>query len=518
MELRDFQKHAINEGTAVLVNARKSYTQDRLMMSAPTGSGKSHIIIRIQQAFAAEGYTACVVSPRVEILQGIYTKMYPGSALKGIKLRAEMEECGLFTPVRLRNLLIKGEIAAFDGLIIDEAHHALADTYETLLAIHGAVGAVGVTATPFRGSPQQTKKLGEQWNQQDVLLTWSEACDNYYAAMPDIEIEPLLDDDIISMRSGEFQVGGAGGLEANTRSRLHAIAALALRLWKEEGHRPTMIALPTTKLVKEMVELLHDRGVSITQKTSSDDRDAAFKLCMDGDAILCQIAVVGEGIDMPFRVLVDAKPTMSPVAFQQLFGRITRPVAEGEAPPVYACTNRNLERHGYLLEGMLPRAAVKEITMAFPKASARAGANRIGLEQLSRFKRIPIPLADGIEATAFMLYKFDERIQKRRHYAVLLLPGTDKYLCAERTDTPKADGTVGYGKWIKCNIPNDFEAFGTSNKTWPVSDKQRAWWDRSSYKYGLDNKAGEKLTSRQFQVLPILKDLGITVNSLYREE
>ena len=114
--------------------------------------------------------------------------------------------------------------------------------------------------------------------------------------------------------------------------------------------------------------------------TPGEQRRAAFAATAARRAALVQVSVVSEGVDLPgLRRLVDCRPTLSPVYWLQCLGRIRRPVPSGEPPPEYICTNRNLSRHCYLLEGMLPLAAVREAQGAFETPSRRMGIRVVGL-------------------------------------------------------------------------------------------------------------------------------------------
>ncbi len=172
-------------------------------------------------------------------------------------------------------------------------------------------------------------------------------------------------------------------------------------------------------------------------------------------ALMVQIKVVGEGVDLPLRRLIDAAPTMSPVFWRQRIGRIMRPVNgellcpachsnreygppcplchdEGrvkEAPPEYIVTNHNLLRHGYLLKGVLPPKAFRDATTAWGpdfKPSRRVVARAAGLNGLGKFSPSQIPLSDGTFWWMFVLGAPDGSKQ----YAVLVNPAGGDPVCA----------------------------------------------------------------------------------------
>jgi DNA repair protein RadD len=505
--LRPYQQEAVDAALdAVRAGAR-------LLIASPTGSGKSYIEGEVFARCLADGLRPVLISPRLEILEGIARKM--GVALPVAQTAREkaLEAADLLTPMRLKNRLITGAKEPYDVVIIDECHHATADTYVLLDAMHGgsasSVPRIGFTATPFRGSPKETRELKERWGEPFVALTWKEAVEERVVTMPACEIVPLLDDDVVTIQGADFRVSGVGGLEQALTSRLGELARLVEHVWQTD-ERPLMVALPSTALVGALAEALDALNVpriEVTQATSSLERSLAFADCIGRKAALLQIDVVSEGVDLPIRILIDAKPTLSPVRWQQQVGRITRPADES---PRYICINRNLERHGYLFEGLLPRGVVAAAQKEWGGATKRSGARHIGLEALGRYKPISIPLLDGAVGSAFNIYNWDNTSGQRREYFVFVLPGGSAPLCASRTNGARPDGSMDWGKWAVCTLPADFAGFQTSAAKWPVSEKQAAWWRRDAKRLGLDPLA--QVDGRTFAVLPVLSHLGVRIS------
>ena len=200
--------------------------------------------------------------------------------------------------------------------------------------------------------------------------------------------------------------------------------------------RPTMLTFPTVESAVDAAGRFAAAGLPtalITGDTPAEQRQEAFREVVGRRAALVQVNVVSEGVDLPeLRRGIDCRPTLSPVLWLQTFGRIRRPVPPGEAPPEYLCTNRNLARHAYLLEGILPTATVAEAQAAFPTAGKRAGIRVVGLEGLGRFRATELPLAGGLTG---VMYAFSTlRTTRSIEYAVLLHPAR---LAADRRHPPE---------------------------------------------------------------------------------
>jgi hypothetical protein len=491
---RDYQRLAIDDAVTWL---RQATAADRRCYSAPTGSGKSVIELAVQAALDG----AWIVTPVLEIVAGLLDKL-------GVEGVADMSEAVLIaaafdrritTPIRLRNMLLAGDGPPIRYVIEDEAHHDNAETYQQL-DLMLSCPKVGYTATPYRGTPRGTALFRQRWGEPVPILTYPEAIARGVISMPTCRVVPILDDDLVEVQNGEFVVSSV-----NQQTPLDAVIDLC-RVHVAGGawDRPTMFACPSTLLAKLLTRALNDAGlpaVCVTGDTSRGDRDVAFASCVNRERSLVQVRVVGEGVDLPIRRLIDLAPAISPVKWLQMFGRETRPVPPGESPPEYVCCNRNLLRHAYLLEGCLPAATVVDAQKVFPPGKRNA-LRAIGLESLGRFKEVPVPLRDGL--TGFLYCLSSVEGLSVRNYAAFVHPMLQDPLWAMRTDAKNADGTRAFGRWRKCEPPADLSGFASVPAP-ACSDKQLAWWKRDAKRWGLDESTTPN--RRAFQALPILFDL-----------
>jgi superfamily II DNA or RNA helicase len=265
------------------------------------------------------------------------------------------------------------------------------------------------------------------------------------------------------------------------------------------------------------VEALDERGVfarMVIGSTKPQARALAYKECEEGRTVIVAVAVLSEGVDMPWLGrLIDARPTVSPVEFVQRIGRIMRP-GKGYQPE-YICCCRNLERHLYLFGGAVPREAVKAAQEAFEQPTKRDGHRSLGFEALARFKRIPYPLDGGLTGSMFNVHEVTAEGVKVE-WCVLTTPLSDSAIVARRDTRIERDEKgeiVKYhnGKWARATMPDDFAGFATSQQRGALSEKQAEWWERSARRYGLDPEAAEDIKRRQFQALPVLADLKVNL-------
>lgn len=509
------------------------------LYASPTGTGKSIMELTLL-GFLPD---FMLVTPRLEIVAGMLEK--GGIDCKhwsADKLAAEALEYRITTPIRFRNLLAKGELGwRPQGIIWDEAHHRSADSYQDIRAYLGKVPEFGLTASPFRGTAKGTEEFLEQWDSLTWILTYPQAAADGHIAVPACAIWPLIDDDEIEVANGELIVRGT---EDAVLSRIDAIVERCRvfgRGWQNhiaenpqtggvaafttasKWDRPTIFAVPTTETAVQLAIALTAEGLeahAVTQNTPRRERAGLFAACERSEIAIVQIDVVSEGVDLKLRRLIDLRPTMSPVKWLQQVGRVTRPPKKCdkcsllrshggcycEPKPEYICCNRNLERHGYLYEGLFPAKAIAAAQQAFGSPTARAGARAVGIENLGRFTGSELPLADGTIGTMYQLTSVEG--MSKKEYAILLHPCSSQPLYAARENTRSGDGSASYGKWRMIEKLPDMRGFGSAPaKT--VSDKQRAWWQRAAASRGLDPKA--EPDRRNFAALPVLTDLGIAL-------
>lgn len=397
------------------------------------------------------------------------------------------------------------------GVVVHNCHHDLAQTYQDVTMFLNGVPKVGLTATPYRGTPRGTSEFLKQWGDTVVtILTLRDAVKIGAYQMPNVEIWPLIDDDTIDVSAGEFKVTSV--TSAVKESSAH-IAHLS-RDWFDRSTRlydmATLYAVPSTDAVNDMVARLRDAGlpaVSVTQDTPRVDRIKAFELTEQCRAALVQISVVSEGVDLRIRRVVDAKSTLSPNAWFQLVGRV-RPDDSGLAPE-YICCNRNVERHCYLWEGLLPNSKVQEAQTAFtddtgaPLITQRAGMRVVGLEGLGKFVKVPIFLLDGTIGFMYNIVHVHEN--RRTEYIAFVHPNYPEPVYGVKESAH--DGIqMQWGKWRVVDALPELKGCASA-KASTLTPKQQDRWNASAENFGLD--PNRKITGREFQILPFLRETGL---------
>jgi hypothetical protein len=493
MELRDYQQRGVTVALDAMLNRYR-----RVLFTSPTGSGKSYIQLAVRRELKDLGHDPVILSPSVEIIEGLCSKL-------GVSPKIA-EQQGIFTPQRfLRRVELEGASAA-SHLIVDEAHHDAAPTYRMIYKVC-PVPRCGFTATPFRINPAETAAFLEQWDEQVDLLSWVDAVNHDYISIPRIETVPLVDDDLL-----ELGPGGELRISQVEKATANAMKAMVLALEKRgffEFKRVAVATLPSVGAVENFKETVTDQlgskagklVVSITAETSPTARRRSLKSVAEGKALLAHVNIVGEGVDLPVRLMADAAPTMSPVRFIQRFGRACRPLQPDEDPGLYVVFNRNLQHHGYILSDVMPEAYVREAAEAFPTGFTSRGSLRsAGIDTFGRIKPVEIQCASGDAVHLYVVNRFDESGVKSDQIALIIHPMEMDPFWFRRT--------LPEGKWARYRKPDKFKAVAAAGRG-PVTMPMLAWWEKQAERFGLSKD--QPLDSKVFQILPILANSNLSL-------
>ena len=152
-DLRPYQREAIGQFNGEVAAGRR-----RVLLVAPTASGKTVIAGAIIAEAAAEGRRILFLAHRRELIQQAGRKLYAGGVDHGIIQAGFSRRPG--APVQVASVqtlharAIRSaamDLPPADMVVVDEAHHVRARTYQRLLLAFPEAIVLGLTATPCRG-------------------------------------------------------------------------------------------------------------------------------------------------------------------------------------------------------------------------------------------------------------------------------------------------------------------------------------------------------------------------------
>mgnify|MGYP000010388306 CR=1 FL=1 len=329
---RDYQVAGIDAVASAYKRGRR-----RVLVVLPTGTGKTVLFACL---LARKAGRTLVLAHRDELIQqaAAKIKMVLPSAEIGV-VAAERNEWDrqivvasvqtICRPDRLAPLQARN----IETIVIDEAHHATADSYRAILAGLGAFGpqaplTLGVTATPDRTDGVALDSVFEE-------IVYSRQIADF---MPHVRPDGLcdvvtlqinckdLDLDTVKRAKGDFRETDLAAKMAEAD-----VIPLIFRGWRQHGRdRKTIAFLPSVALAHELAEYAQSEGIraaAIDGAMDHDKRRRILREYADDEIQLltnCQIAT--EGFDEPsISCVLMARPTQSRSLYTQIVGRGLRP-------------------------------------------------------------------------------------------------------------------------------------------------------------------------------------------------
>jgi DNA repair protein RadD len=322
VQLRDYQTRLIGELSEALDSSC------RPLAVAPTGSGKSHVIGALVAHYLERGIPSTVLCHRREIalhLQrviGAHTGA-PVEVVTADNRTPNWDAPAVVAMVPTLSRRLRSTPAGRGGLVVlDEAHHATASTWQRVVAHLAPDRLAGVTATAVscNGTP-----LGAVF---DRLVLGPEPADlvqqGHLAPCRVLAPARLISTQGLHVRAGDF-------IPSEAEARARRIAGDVVPTWKHHANgKQTLVACCSVRHSQETAELYRQAGVAAAHldgSTLTAERDQLLAAFAQGQlTVLCFVSVVDEGLDLPeAEVLQFLRPTRSLRLRRQLEGRIRRP-------------------------------------------------------------------------------------------------------------------------------------------------------------------------------------------------
>ena len=315
----------------------------------PTGAGKTVVAGDIMQKIIA-------ANPRQKILILVHRRELIRQFDKTLHQFGLDDNVGKISPdypqtpwahIQLASILslIRRQLWFYPNLIIiDEAHHARAKTWETVLALFPKSRLLGLTATPKR---LDGRGLGEHFEflvegpTAPELIGWGQLS-------PVRSIYADVDVDFTKIRK---KAGNYDGVQAGSAMMQPAVMANLMRNFEAYCMgRKTLYFAPSIEHSKATSEKLRGMGIRAAHVDGSTDsarRDRLFPALASGDLqVLCNVDIASEGTDIPgCDCVLDGARTTSVTQYLQRIGRASR-TAKGKTEGIYVDLVGNFHEHG----------------------------------------------------------------------------------------------------------------------------------------------------------------------------
>lgn len=211
MELRPYQQVAREA-----VEGQWQSGIDRTLLVLPTGCGKTIVFVKVIEDCVRKGERVLILAHRGELLDQAADKLQKAVGLKCAVEKAEQSCIGSWYRVvvgSVQTLMREKRLNQFasdyfDAIVIDEAHHAISDSYLRVLDHFPAAKVLGVTATPDRGD---MRNLGQVFQSLAYEYTLPNAIrEGYLVPIKAMTIPLTLDLSGVSVQAGDFKAADIG--------------------------------------------------------------------------------------------------------------------------------------------------------------------------------------------------------------------------------------------------------------------------------------------------------------------
>lgn len=305
--LRPYQREAVD----AIVDHWNEWKRELLVL--PTGCGKTVVFNTV--ANGRPGRTL-ILAHRDELIEQARDKFNAMFGEMPGKIKAQENEIRRVTVGSVQTMCRRDYSGQFDTVIVDEAHHAVSPSYQTLLQQFPDARVLGVTATPDRGDKKSLARYFDGIAYEYQLKTAIK--EGYLCEIMAKTIPLQIDLNAVKVSLGDFEVGSiAATLEPY-------LPQIARAIQENASARKTVVFCPLVSIAQELAGIIPGarevNGNSLDRKETLEWFDKAER-----GAVLCNAMLLTEGWDCPScDCVVVLRPTKIRSLYCQMIGRGTR--------------------------------------------------------------------------------------------------------------------------------------------------------------------------------------------------
>ncbi|WP_424973478.1 DEAD/DEAH box helicase [Dinoroseobacter sp. S124A] len=336
MRLRPRQKTFVERSVAALAS------RGNTLGVAPTGAGKTIMLSAVTGEMISGGAKACVLAHRDELTaqnRAKFQRVVPEASTSVIDA-TEKSWSGDVTFAMVPTLARASNLAdmpRLDLLVIDEAHHAVADSYRRIIdRVRDAnpdARVFGVTATPTRGDRKGLREVFD--NVADQVRLGDLISSGHLVPPRTFVIDVGVQEELKSVRktSADFDMTEVADIMDRA-----PVTDEVIRHWREKaGDRQTVVFCSTVAHADHVTEAFKAAGISaalIHGDLAAETRKAILADYAAGNIrVVVNVAVLTEGWDHPpTSCVVLLRPSSYKSTMIQMVGRGLRTVNPEEHP------------------------------------------------------------------------------------------------------------------------------------------------------------------------------------------
>lgn len=355
VKLRDYQSEALG---AIL--AAKDRGVRRGLVVMPTGTGKSTVLASNIGAFADEDpiFTALVVAHRIEIIDQLAGAIEHICPHLKVDIHVGGHKASKHAQVVVGGVQALGMPGAPPEIltqlapslvIVDEAHHAAADSYQRVFQRTGCYDPFGPVLTGYTATDHRLDGLtltGDKCVFEEVVYRYplrKALSDGWLVDAQGYKIDLDLNLDKVKETAGDYNEG-----QLERAMNTEPVNEAAFKGWEEIGGRKlrTIVFCVTVDHAQTVAEVFREHGVKAETVWGDMGKEARKETlrkfaCGEIDVVTnCQILTEGADIPAASCVLM-LRPTKSWSLYVQMVGRGLRPlpgVVDKHSEPLFRCS------------------------------------------------------------------------------------------------------------------------------------------------------------------------------------
>jgi DNA repair protein RadD len=346
IELRPYQEEVIAEYERTVAAG-----QNRVILVAPTGAGKTLIASAIIRSAVASWRNVLVLAHRREIITHTSKKLHGfgishGIIQAGFSPRPLESVQVVSVPTLFHRAIrtVKMQLPLANLLVIDECHHCPAQSYQKIVDAYPDATLLGLTATPCRGDG---RGLGGIFQTIIECPQVAELIDQKYLVKTRCYAPTNPDLAGVRVQAGDY-------VESQLADRIDIPKLIGdiVTHWHKYGERRRTVCFAVN--VSHSVHLRDEfiksgvRAEHIDGGTPKPERDAALARLASGKIeLVTNCMVLTEGWDMPeVGCCILARPTRKMGLYRQMIGRVLRP-SDGKSDAIILDHSGAVFRHGF---------------------------------------------------------------------------------------------------------------------------------------------------------------------------
>jgi superfamily II DNA or RNA helicase len=322
--LRPYQVRALDACRAVIRAGKR-----RVLLVAPTGSGKTTIAAESIRSAVARGSRTLFLAHRQELLNQCHDRLLEfgvrSSIIRAADPRLDPNQAVQVASVpTLARRLERFASDDFALIVTDEAHHVRANTYARILEhFRGARAVLGLTATPIRADG---RGLAESYDVLVEAASMRELVKLGFLVPVRMYTAPDMDLTGIHRRQGDYVLS-----ELGERMNREVLVGNIVTEWQRlASDRRTVIFATTVAHSQSIASRFMAAGIRAEHLDGGMDeqeRDGILERVRCGATqVVVNCQILTEGWDMPeVACCVLARPTKSLGLYLQMSGRALRP-------------------------------------------------------------------------------------------------------------------------------------------------------------------------------------------------